>query len=592
MESTATLQHRNRFGLWALALALLAIGGAPAHASTSDIIARHTVEEGQYLSRLAVLYYGNADEWRVIFEANPELDSPDRVDVGSELRIPAIASEDERAVEDGDTITLVTSNAYHPFADSALAHQGMAPRIARAVFEAAGYAPEVKVLDSWSAVERETRDMKHDVALPYVETDERRSGFAFSAPIYPMQSQIFVSADHGGIPPDWRDRDLVGTSACKPTGYFISDIRPYIDNGYVHLQWGDSVADCLRRLAAGDVDFVPVNRYTGWATIHGSDDLEPDRFNHLARPLALAPLRIMVSRDHPNREEIIDDFNEALGVLRDGGQINELRSQALADFTSRLPDTATATLERVDDADLERREEPGPGPTIYTANHYQPFADQGLPFGGMSAEVVRWAVHEGFDNPPFIDIRPSWPSVEEGVLAGDADGAFPYVQTQEREDRGFIFSEPLHEMQVEVFVRADDALETFTGMADLSGRTVCKPAGYYTSDVRQPIGSGLIELLEPRPDTAAGCMEALVAGDADFVSMNPFVAAGAIDRAAVEDDAVRSAGPMTRVQLHVMAADTEDGRAFIRQLDRQLNAMAERGSLEEIEERHQRLFQQ
>lgn len=592
MERNRRFSRGMHATLIGIMLAAGSFFGTSASADQRDIIARHTVEEGQYLSRLAVLYYGNAQEWRAIFEANPALESPDEVDVGIELRIPAIARDDERAVDDGQAITLVTSNAYHPFADAGLAGHGMTVRIARAVFEAAGYAPQVKVLDSWSAVERETRDTDHDVALPYVETDERRAGFAFSEAIYPMQSQIFVSAEHGSIPPNWRSSDLVGKSVCKPNGYYISDVRPYIDNGYVRLQWAASLGECLQRLANGAVDFVPANRYTGWATIHGSDDLDPTLFNHLPRPLALAPLTVMVSRDHPDHADIIADFNEALGVLREGGQINELRSQALADFANRMPATASATLERMDEADLERREEPGPGATLYTANHYPPFVDQGLPFGGMSAEVVRWAMHEGFDNPPYIDIRPSWPSVEEGVLAGDADGAFPYVQTEQREERGFIFSEPLHEMQVELFVRADDALETVDGIAGLSGRTVCKPAGYYTSDVRQPLDSGLIDLLEPRPETAAGCMEALVAGAADLVSMNPSVAAGAIARADVAPNAIRSAGPLTRVELHVMAADNRDGRRFINRLDRSLRAMTERGSLEEIEERHQRLFRQ
>lgn len=73
--------------------------------------------------------------------------------------------------------------------------------------------------------------------------------------------------------------------------------------------------------------------------------------------------------------------------------------------------------------------------------------------------------------------------------------------------------------------------------------------------------------------------------------MHPNVAAGAIERADIATSNVRSVGAHARLELHVMAADTEQGEAFIRRLDDALGAMAERGSLDEIRERHLRLFQ-
>lgn len=566
-----------------------ALGPASALAER-EIIAVHTVQPGEYLSRLAVRYYGNADEWRAIFEANPQLEEPDRVDPGEELRIPRIAADEAASVADGEPITLVTSNDFHPFADAELADHGMGVRIARAAFRAAGYAPNIEVVDRWSIVERETRELEYDVAVPYVQTVEREAIFDFSDSLYPMQSQIFVRAD-SPMPAIWNDGDLAGKRTCKPTGYYLLDVGPYIDIGYIGLKWADSMVGCFEQLVRGEVDFVPANRYTGWTTIIDSEALDPADFVHLPKPLARAPLRIMVSRDHPAGERILDDFNEALSVLKATGQVNQLRARAIDDFHRRVPRASAATVDGVRQPEFDRASTRGPGPTVYTANHYAPFADEDLPFGGMSAEVVRRAIQAGFDHPLFIDVRPNWPDVAEGVLAGDAVAAFPYVRTRSREARGFIFSEPLHDMQVEVFVRNDDPLQRLSGIASLSGRTVCKPAGYYMRDVRQVLDSGLVEVLEPRPASAAACMEALVAGRADFVSMNPHVAAGAIERADIRTHAVRSIGPLTRLELHVMAADTDAGRAFVRRINRQLRAMADRGSLDEIQERHRRLFQ-
>lgn len=584
-------RHHGRATRRLIGAACLWLATTTAAAADADIIAVHEVQPGEYISKLAVQYYGNADDWRAIFDANPQLDDPNAVQPGDEIRIPALDADEAATVDDGEPITLVTSNDYHPFADERLREHGLAIRVAVEAFEAAGYAPEVEVVDSWSEVERRTQSTDYDVALPYVHTSERAPYFRFSDPLYPMLSQIFVRAG-SNLSPRWRESELAGTSACKPTGYYLQDVRPYMDTGFLGLERADSVADCLEQLAAGEVDFVPVNRFTGWSKIIEASNLDPDDFEHLAKPMARAPLRVMVGRDHPDGERLLRDFDEALDVLESSGRLAEIRADALDDFERRLPEAAEAAVDGVVEPDLPRaRDGASDATTLYTANHYEPFADEDLPQGGMSTEIVLWAANDALPAPPRIEVRDSWPDVEAGVRDGDAVAAFPYVRTREREARGFIFSEPLNNMQVEVFVRADDSLETFSGMADLSGRTVCKPAGYYMRDVREALDNELIELLEPRPDTAAGCMEALIDGDADFVSMNPNVAAGAIERADIDADSVRSAGPHARLDLRVMAADTDAGRDFIERIDESLDAMAERGSLEAIEARHRRLFQ-
>jgi len=51
----------------------------------------HTVVSGDYLSKIAKKYYGNAMKYPVIFEANkPMLTDPDKIYPGQVLRIPAL----------------------------------------------------------------------------------------------------------------------------------------------------------------------------------------------------------------------------------------------------------------------------------------------------------------------------------------------------------------------------------------------------------------------------------------------------------------------------------------------------------------------
>lgn len=51
----------------------------------------HTVQEGDWLSKIAKKYYGDANKYDVIFEANkPMLKDPDKIYPGQVLRIPPL----------------------------------------------------------------------------------------------------------------------------------------------------------------------------------------------------------------------------------------------------------------------------------------------------------------------------------------------------------------------------------------------------------------------------------------------------------------------------------------------------------------------
>ena len=51
----------------------------------------YTVQPGDSLAYIALMFYGDAEQYRVIFNANrSRIDSPDRIDIGQRLIIPAI----------------------------------------------------------------------------------------------------------------------------------------------------------------------------------------------------------------------------------------------------------------------------------------------------------------------------------------------------------------------------------------------------------------------------------------------------------------------------------------------------------------------
>lgn len=60
----------------------------------------HTVVTGDTLSKISQRYYGDAQKYNMIFEANrPMLSNPDRIYPGQKLRIPAQAAGKQRGAE-------------------------------------------------------------------------------------------------------------------------------------------------------------------------------------------------------------------------------------------------------------------------------------------------------------------------------------------------------------------------------------------------------------------------------------------------------------------------------------------------------------
>ena len=63
---------------------------APAEPEAAPAGQTYTVRPGDSLSKIAKQFYGNANQYMRIFEANrDQLDDPDKIRVGMELRIPA-----------------------------------------------------------------------------------------------------------------------------------------------------------------------------------------------------------------------------------------------------------------------------------------------------------------------------------------------------------------------------------------------------------------------------------------------------------------------------------------------------------------------
>ncbi|MEM9009888.1 MAG: transporter substrate-binding domain-containing protein [Pseudomonadota bacterium] len=231
---------------------------------------------------------------------------------------------------------------------------------------------------------------------------------------------------------------------------------------------------------------------------------------------------------------------------------------------------------------------PGPEIRILTAGNDGPLADEGLPGGGLIAELVRAALRQAAPGQrfriDFVDDREAHLSV---LLPSTAfDLSFPWFGpncgqpgrlSAEMRQRcaDFAFSNPLYEVQMGLYARADGPYVGAADMGALAGARICRPAGFAVFDLEE---AGLVsaDTAMLRPATAADCFRALAAGDVDIVSVNSL--AGDTALAGGDGALARLAGLGTRQTLHVVTSRSNPrGAAYLALLNRGLQEIGASG---------------
>ncbi|MEO0356874.1 MAG: transporter substrate-binding domain-containing protein [Pseudomonadota bacterium] len=199
---------------------------------------------------------------------------------------------------------------------------------------------------------------------------------------------------------------------------------------------------------------------------------------------------------------------------------------------------------------------------VLTAGDYAPFTQRGILNDGMLTDVVQNAMAESdlVDNFKIHWVE-DWsahldPLLTESML----DMGFPWFKPDCEGDpsqyrcENFHFTDPMFEMLILLFAHKDRPM-VFRTDNDMLGKTLCRPAGYFTHDMekngRNWVSEGKITLEQPA--TIKECFDMLEAGTVDAVAINEFTG-----RTAMKDldlaDTVEIVGsrPLSIEGLHVL----------------------------------------
>lgn len=238
--------------------------------------------------------------------------------------------------------------------------------------------------------------------------------------------------------------------------------------------------------------------------------------------------------------------------------------------------------------------------TLLTGSGYGPFTDRSLPGQGMVTELINAALELA---PAPVSYSVSWEDDWSKHLfpmldKKEFDMGFPWLKPDCAAEPGnercanFHFSEPVMTMPIMLFVRAGGGFE-YEDDSDVEGKTLCRPAGYFTHDLnradRRWLDGEKITLVQP--ETPADCFRMVSEGQVDAAAVNLFLGANTIVAEDLRDTVVPLEKPLSEEGLHVVISKRHwRGTTHLYRINAGLQKLRDSGRFEEIMSRHLELF--
>lgn len=337
-------------------------------ALAQEACSTYTVKVGDNLRYIARAAYGDADKYRLIYDANVAVigEKADLIEIGSELTIPCdtatAAAAPEPAATATETVTpvaatpdpapapatekpvsFVTGNGYAPFADEMLPGGGMMTQLVEmSVFRADPSIPyTLTYINDWQAhIDALLPSGAYDLSFPWVrpdcETPEmlspgdqvRCTDFVFSGPFYEIVDGFFSLRD-SGLGSVTKYADFEGKRICRPEGYTTGVLDAVgLTAPAITLVRPVEATDCFQALAAGEVDLVSIDAEVGDAAAAKLGlTARVEQNPHLT---TLLSLHVIAHRSNQRAVDMIGQLDAGLIEMYQSGEWYEIVSSALA----------------------------------------------------------------------------------------------------------------------------------------------------------------------------------------------------------------------------------------------------------------------
>ncbi|MBL9074265.1 transporter substrate-binding domain-containing protein [Tabrizicola sp.] len=344
---------------------VLLLGGTAAWAQ--EACTTYKVQAGDNLRYIARAAYGDADLYRVIYDANVAAigAKADLIEIGTELVLPCetqsaepvavvtpAAATPEPAASDSNTaaptpalkpIGFVTGNGYAPFADETLPGGGMMTQLVEmAVFRAdPGIPYNLTFINDWQAhLDALLPSGAYDLSFPWVRPNceapetlspgdqTRCNDFVFSGPFYEIVDGFFAMRT-SGLGAATKYAEFEGKRICRPEGFTTGVLDAVgLTAATITLTRPVEATDCFRALAAGEVDLVSIDAEVGDSAL-AELGLTPqvEQNPHL---MTLLSLHAIAHKSNQRAVDMIGQLDAGLIEMYESGEWYDIVSTALA----------------------------------------------------------------------------------------------------------------------------------------------------------------------------------------------------------------------------------------------------------------------
>lgn len=331
----------------------------------------YKVKVGDNLRFIARAAYGDADLYRLIYDANVAIigEKADLIEIGTTLSIPcdpkSVAASTPEALPAPESVTpvaatpetapaapdaapavkpiaIVTGNGYAPFADETLPGGGMMTQLVEmAIFRAdPGIAYNLSFISDWQAhIDALLPSGAYDLSFPWVRPDcegttmlspgdqARCNDFVFSRPFYEIVDGFFAKRD-SGLMSVTSYAGFEGTRICRPEGYTTGVLDAAgLTAPAITLVRGSDAKDCFRALAAGEVDLVSVDAEAGDSMLAKLGLISTVGQNpHLSTILSL---HVIAYKSNPRAVAMLDELDKGMMEMYETGEWYDIVSSAL-----------------------------------------------------------------------------------------------------------------------------------------------------------------------------------------------------------------------------------------------------------------------
>jgi polar amino acid transport system substrate-binding protein len=225
-----------------------------------------------------------------------------------------------------ETVT-IASGDWPPYCSENWPDHGIANQIVTEAFARVGLAVDYGFFP-WTRAMKLARDGKWDGTTIWFDTQERRQSFYYSAPIISATNAFFYlkGSSFGWL--DFHDLAKFKVGGTMEYSYGRSFDQAEAA-GVFETQRSRTDKAGLENLLKGRIDVFPGELMVTYEEIR--QHLTPEEaalITHDPRPISIAPLHLLLSRNVDGNDALMERFDEGLAKLRESGRYNEIVENA------------------------------------------------------------------------------------------------------------------------------------------------------------------------------------------------------------------------------------------------------------------------